>query len=265
MSELLAAYAQAGPLATGLLLFPLGLAVGSFSTVLCHRLALRQSIVWPRSHCPHCRHSLSLLDLVPVLSFIWLRGRCRYCVTAIPWRYPALELGSGLFAAGCGFTAGWGAGFGALLLWVVGAVLLTRAGSRSRSQSGITLVEVLLAVALLVAVMVPMLNFRSVVGGTAVFQRQMAITLASGTIEEIMDQAYWSDSGEWGDPIGSWVHKTDTVGPYQFAKDSRLVELDPANPWLKQLVVEVTCTNCPRPIPPVRLATVIAKVPAHEH
>ncbi|MDB4897847.1 MAG: prepilin signal peptidase PulO-like peptidase [Firmicutes bacterium] len=138
MTELMAAYAEAGPLATGLLLFPLGLAVGSFSTVLCHRLALRQSIVWPRSHCPHCRHSLSLLDLVPLFSFICLRGHCRYCATVIPWRYPALELGSGLFTAGCGFTAGWGAGFTALLVWVAGAVLVTGVRSR-RSQPGIAL------------------------------------------------------------------------------------------------------------------------------
>jgi Tfp pilus assembly protein PilV len=260
MNELLAGYAEAGPLVTGLLLFPLGLAIGSFSSVLCHRLALGQSIVWPRSHCPTCHHPLSPLDLVPVLSFVWLRGRCRYCTLPIPWRYPALELASGVIAAGCGFLGGWGAGFAALLLWVAGAVLVT--GSwRRKSDAGITLVEVLVAVSLLVVVMIPMLNFRTVVAGTAIFQRQIAITLASGKIEEVMDQSYRSDEGEWGYPTDHWFTEAQTVGQYNFTRAWKLVDYDAANPWLKQVVVEVTCVKCSSPIPPVRLTTVLAKIP----
>lgn len=72
----------------------LGLAVGSFGNVLIHRLPLEGlSVTRPaRSFCPKCRTQLSWLDNLPVLAWLLLRGRCRYCKMAIPWRYPAVEL-----------------------------------------------------------------------------------------------------------------------------------------------------------------------------
>jgi hypothetical protein len=272
MLELLARYAEASPLETGLMLFPIGLIVGSFSTVVFHRLAMGQSIVWPRSHCPSCHHPLSSGDLVPVLSFLWRRGCCRYCAVRIPWRYPAMELASGLLAATVGFAGGWGAGLGVLLLWVAGVALWTWRRSRS-SQAGTTLVEVLLAVALLVAVMVPMLNLRAVVTGSASFQRQMATTLASGKVEEIGDPNYRNNSSwnyylfqetcpEQKAPSG-WLEDCVTVGPYRFHRFWILANLvpDPANSYIKQLTVVVTCDNCMRGAEPVRLSTYLGKVP----
>ncbi|HEX7712854.1 MAG TPA: prepilin peptidase [Bacillota bacterium] len=69
-----------------------GLVCGSFLNVVIHRLPRHESLCWPPSHCPNCSHGLSWLDLVPVLSYCWLRGRCRYCGVRIKVRYPLVEL-----------------------------------------------------------------------------------------------------------------------------------------------------------------------------
>ncbi|CDQ10437.1 Type 4 prepilin-like proteins leader peptide-processing enzyme [Acidithiobacillus ferrivorans] len=76
----------------------LGLIVGSFLNVVVHRVPRRESIVTPGSHCPSCEHSLRPWENIPVLSWVFLRGRCHGCGAAIAWRYPALELLSGLLA-----------------------------------------------------------------------------------------------------------------------------------------------------------------------
>lgn len=73
-----------------------GLLVGSFSNVLIWRLPRKESIAFPPSHCPKCDHALSPLDLVPVFSWLFLRGKCRYCKTPISPRYPIIETLSGL-------------------------------------------------------------------------------------------------------------------------------------------------------------------------
>jgi leader peptidase (prepilin peptidase)/N-methyltransferase len=69
----------------------LGLVVGSFLNVIIHRLHAGGSILWGRSHCPHCKKELAAYDLFPVLSFIFLRGRCRNCQKKISWQYPIVE------------------------------------------------------------------------------------------------------------------------------------------------------------------------------
>ncbi|OGO23034.1 MAG: hypothetical protein A2Z28_06240 [Chloroflexi bacterium RBG_16_51_9] len=69
----------------------LGLFVGSFLNVCIDRLPRRQSIIAPPSHCPACNQRLGLLDLIPILSYVWLRGRCRYCRSPIPLRLPLVE------------------------------------------------------------------------------------------------------------------------------------------------------------------------------
>lgn len=68
-----------------------GLAFGSFLNVCISRLPLHQSIVRPRSRCPHCAAAIAGYDNIPILSFLILRGRCRSCRAAISWRYPAIE------------------------------------------------------------------------------------------------------------------------------------------------------------------------------
>ncbi len=73
-----------------------GLAVGSFLNVCIDRLPRGQSIVRPRSHCPACNTTLAARDLVPVLSYVLLRGSCRYCSAPIPKRVLLVEVGTGL-------------------------------------------------------------------------------------------------------------------------------------------------------------------------
>jgi len=65
---------------------------GSFLNVVAYRLTHEISFFAPRSQCPHCRHLLAWHDLMPVLSWLWLRGRCRYCTQPISWLYPFIEL-----------------------------------------------------------------------------------------------------------------------------------------------------------------------------
>ena len=70
----------------------LGSLIGSFGNVVVYRLPRGESVAFPGSHCPNCGRKLSALDLVPVFSYLALRGRCRTCKTRISPRYPLVEL-----------------------------------------------------------------------------------------------------------------------------------------------------------------------------
>jgi leader peptidase (prepilin peptidase)/N-methyltransferase len=74
----------------------IGLAVGSFLNVCIDRLPAGQSLVSPRSHCDGCGQPLANRDLIPIVSYLLLRGRCRYCSVAIPARLPLVEAVTGL-------------------------------------------------------------------------------------------------------------------------------------------------------------------------
>ena len=76
--------------------FVLGLIVGSFLNVVIYRLSEGSSPFIGRSSCPSCRHVLSAADLIPVLSFIALRARCRYCHRPVSWQYPLVELAAAM-------------------------------------------------------------------------------------------------------------------------------------------------------------------------
>lgn len=78
------------------ILFVLGLLIGSFTNVLIWRLPRGENVAFPPSHCPTCNHQLGPLDLVPVLSWASLGGKCRYCKAPISPRYPIIEMISGL-------------------------------------------------------------------------------------------------------------------------------------------------------------------------
>lgn len=78
-------------------LFLFGLAVGSFLNVLIDRLSQDKSIVSPPSHCDYCKKTLAWYDLIPVFSFLMLRGRCRYCKKKLSWQYPVVEVTTGVF------------------------------------------------------------------------------------------------------------------------------------------------------------------------
>lgn len=77
-----------------------GLAIGSFLNVVIYRLPRGESLSQPSSRCPRCGAAIAAWDNVPVLAYLWLRGRCRRCRAAISPRYPAVELLTGVvFAA----------------------------------------------------------------------------------------------------------------------------------------------------------------------
>ena len=78
-----------------LLIFIMGTVFGSFFTLAVHRIPLRQNITHERSYCPKCNHRLEFLDLIPLLSYIFLGGKCRYCKAKIRPRYLILEFVSG--------------------------------------------------------------------------------------------------------------------------------------------------------------------------
>ena len=75
--------------------FLFGAVIGSFLNVVILRSLSGESLQG-RSHCPHCQHTLQWYDLVPIVSFILLRGRCRYCHNPISIQYPLVELAMGL-------------------------------------------------------------------------------------------------------------------------------------------------------------------------
>ena len=79
--------------------FLFGLLLGSFLNVCISRLPKHQSLWHPRSHCPDCGKTIHWYDNVPVLSWILLRGKCRFCHESISWRYPAVEIATAFWFA----------------------------------------------------------------------------------------------------------------------------------------------------------------------
>lgn len=100
----------------------LGASLGSFLNVVIYRLPRGLSLLHPPSHCPGCERRVRPWENVPVLSFVWLCGRCRGCGMRIPWRYPLVEV------AGCVLTllafAHGGTALAALLYMVFVLALL---------------------------------------------------------------------------------------------------------------------------------------------
>lgn len=80
-----------------IIIFTIGITFGSFYTLAVYRIPQGQDITHTHSYCPHCKHKLNIFDLIPILSYIFLGGKCRYCKQKIRPRYLILEILSGLF------------------------------------------------------------------------------------------------------------------------------------------------------------------------
>lgn len=78
-----------------------GLAVGSFLNVCIYRIPRDESVAFPRSHCPHCSKSIRPYDNIPLISYLILAGKCRFCQQPISFQYPAVELLTGLAFFAC--------------------------------------------------------------------------------------------------------------------------------------------------------------------
>lgn len=78
-----------------ILIFIFGLIIGSFLNVCIYRIPLKKSIAWPPSHCTACENRLRTWHLVPIISWLVLRGKCGHCAAKISWRYPLVEMVTG--------------------------------------------------------------------------------------------------------------------------------------------------------------------------
>lgn len=154
--------------------FIYGIVVGSFLNVCIYRLPLGESLTTPPSHCPTCNNRLRPVDLVPLFSFLALRGKCRYCGTRISWRYFTIEFITGLL-----FTACW-------------VSLALRFSDLAWTLGGLVLVATacIWAAAMLVTFVIDLET-------TYVFEPVTWVAMGAGLINEVtlkyLDPARWTD------------------------------------------------------------------------
>lgn len=103
-------------------LFIVGTVMGSFFHVVGSRLSVGESIVKPGSHCSQCNHPLKWYELVPIVSYLFQKGRCRVCKVRISLWYPLVELLTGILYLGCYLLYGFSYDFGITLL--IGSLLI---------------------------------------------------------------------------------------------------------------------------------------------
>ncbi|MCK5686214.1 prepilin peptidase [bacterium] len=85
-------------LPASMLVFLFGACIGSFLNVCIYRIPENKSIVFPGSFCPNCKNTIPFYLNIPILSYIFLRGKCRFCKNSISIRYPMIEMLTGIFA-----------------------------------------------------------------------------------------------------------------------------------------------------------------------
>jgi leader peptidase (prepilin peptidase) / N-methyltransferase len=121
----------------------LGLVIGSFVNVVIYRVPKMMEIAWeqntsagelpktkfnlatPQSKCPHCGHKITSTENIPVLSYLWLKGKCSKCKNSISIRYPLIELVCGLSTALCFWQFGWSITAIAAVVFVLALITLT--------------------------------------------------------------------------------------------------------------------------------------------
>jgi leader peptidase (prepilin peptidase)/N-methyltransferase len=94
-------------LLTSLFVFIFGASIGSFLNVVIYRLPAGISLLWPPSRCPYCLNALRKRENVPILGWVWLKGRCAHCRSPISVRYPAIEMTAGLLFVLVFLTFDW--------------------------------------------------------------------------------------------------------------------------------------------------------------
>lgn len=172
---------------TTLIVFGLGAAVGSFLNVVIYRVPAGLSVLHPPSRCPKCLRRLKPYDNVPVLGWLWLKGRCRYCKSPIAVRYPLVEAATGILFVLTFWSFSLSLptlGYWVFFSWLLALALIdldTLTLPNSLTQSG-------LVVGLL---------FQAVVGW-----------VMSGTVAGVVSQLW---VGILGAVIGIWLFDTITI------------------------------------------------------
>ena len=80
----------------GILIFIFGIVIGSFLNVCIYRIPKKETVVFGHSHCMNCQKEIKWYDLIPVISYLILGGKCRYCKERLSLQYPCIELTNGL-------------------------------------------------------------------------------------------------------------------------------------------------------------------------
>lgn len=157
-----------------------GLCIGSFLNVCIWRIPQQLTVVNDRSFCPSCHHKLSAMDLVPLFSWLCLRGRCRYCQTPISKRYPLIESITGILFLLCFLTFGLSAK--TVILCLFACALVVGAGidfDHTYIPDRISIFIVFLAGALHCAGQAPSIT-SSIIGSLGVAGFMFFLSLLSG-------------------------------------------------------------------------------------
>lgn len=157
----------------------IGLAAGSFLNCAAMRTVSGESIAKGRSHCPSCNHTLGVFDLVPLFSWLFLKGKCRYCGAKISLRYPLSELlGALVFVTA---LLKWDISLKALEMALLGSVLLWLSLTDAQAQiipNKLIIAGIAIRVAfILVSGDIPHVALQSVIGGLSVSLPVLLIAL----------------------------------------------------------------------------------------
>lgn len=169
----------------------------SFLNMAIWRIPRGESIVWPGSHCPICNHSLGLRDLIPIFSYLLLRGRCGYCLTRFGPRYFLIELCLVSLVSLYYYILGWSRPFVGVclitwLIMLISGILLQRridAGILKLKQGsgGFTFIEIMLTMIIVAAVIIPFGNIFISSYGRAIKNKDyfMGWNLVESKLEEL--------------------------------------------------------------------------------
>lgn len=176
-----------------LYLFIFGLFLGSFYNVVATRMPNNESIIYPGSHCVNCRHRLAWYELIPVFSYLFLRGKCKVCKKKISIEYPLIEILTGiLFALSYkifGFT--YETMFSIILVSIIIITLV------SDCKYMVILDEVLIVGVILLLITLFLMGgfklvFHQILSGLIIFALMLSVKL-------IGDRAFKQESLGWGD------------------------------------------------------------------
>lgn len=180
-------------------LFIIGMFLGSFYNVVAIRLCKNESIVFPGSHCVNCNHKLSWYELIPVFSYLFLRGKCKECKQHISIQYPLIEFCTGLLFALSFYLYGFS--FDTLISIILCSIVIITYITDSRYM--IILDEVIIVGSIFLGIVYfisgGIMNLLShLVGGIIIFLIMLIIKLLG-------DKAFKQESLGWGDVKLSFV------------------------------------------------------------